>query len=72
VRIETSLELIEAIPEECIAVSESGLRTGEDLARLQRAGFDAFLIGERFMEATDPGDELRGLLGAAVAARPVD
>jgi indole-3-glycerol phosphate synthase len=72
VRIETSLELVEAIPEECIAVSESGLRTGEDLARLRSAGFDAFLIGERLMEAADPGDELRGLLGAAGAARPAD
>ena len=35
VRVETSLELIEAIPEDCIAVSESGLRTHEDLARLR-------------------------------------
>src|SRR6202041_1304340 len=42
VHLETSLSLVEAIPEQCIAVSESGLRTYDDLARLQGAGFDAF------------------------------
>jgi indole-3-glycerol phosphate synthase len=62
VRIETSLELIEAIPDECIAVSESGLRAHDDLARLRRVGFDAFLIGEHLMNAADPGTPLRELL----------
>jgi indole-3-glycerol phosphate synthase len=62
VRIETSLELIEAIPEDCIAVSESGLRTHEDLVRLRRAGFDAFLVGEHLMKDTDPARALRALL----------
>src|SRR4029077_7844018 len=42
VRVETSFELIDRIPEDCIAVSESGLRTHEDLQRLRSAGFDAF------------------------------
>ena len=37
VHLETSLELAEAIPEDCIAVSESGLRTHDDLARLRAA-----------------------------------
>src|ERR1700726_4010282 len=46
VRVETSYELIESIPEECIAVCESGLRTHEDLTRLRAAGFDAFRMGE--------------------------
>ena len=41
------MRLIERIPQECIAVSESGLRTHDDLARLREAGFDAFLIGEQ-------------------------
>jgi indole-3-glycerol phosphate synthase len=62
VRIETSLELIEAIPDDCIAVSESGLRTHEDLARLRRAGFDAFLVGEHLMKDADPATPLRTLL----------
>ena len=63
VRIETSLELIELIPEECIAVSESGIRTHDDLLRLREAGFDAFLIGEHLMTTADPGSALRGILG---------
>jgi indole-3-glycerol phosphate synthase len=63
VRIETSLELIQAIPEECIAVSESGLRTHEDLGRLRSAGFDAFLVGEHLMKEADPAGPLRALFG---------
>jgi len=66
VRIETSFELIEAIPEECIAVSESGLHSAQDLARLRTAGFDAFLIGEHFMRETDPGAALGRLLAGRV------
>jgi indole-3-glycerol phosphate synthase len=64
VRIETSEELIEAIPEECIAICESGLRSHRDLARLRAAGFDAFLIGEHLMAQPDPAAALRELLGA--------
>ncbi len=67
VRVETSLELIEAIPEDCIAVSESGLRTHDDLARLRRAGFDAFLIGEHLMKETDPAVPLRSLVAPSGA-----
>jgi indole-3-glycerol phosphate synthase len=67
VSIETSLELIEAIPDECIAVSESGLRTHEDLGRLRGAGFDAFLVGEHLMREADPAAALRTLIGAAGA-----
>ncbi len=63
VHVETSLELIEEIPEECIAVSESGLRTHEDLVRLRAAGFDAFLVGEQLMTAANPAAALRELLG---------
>ena len=62
VRLETSLELIESIPEGCIAVSESGLGSHQDLARLRSAGFDAFLIGEGVMKSGDPGDSLREIL----------
>jgi indole-3-glycerol phosphate synthase len=70
VRVETSFELIERIPADCIAVSESGLRTHDDLARLRAAGFDAFLVGEQLMQSPDPGTALRELLGGdALAAR---
>jgi indole-3-glycerol phosphate synthase len=62
VHLETSLELVEAIPEECVAVSESGLHSHQDLIRLRRAGFDAFLIGEQLMKRGDPGAALMDLL----------
>jgi indole-3-glycerol phosphate synthase len=62
VRVETSFELIDEIPNGCVAVSESGLRSADDLARLRAAGFDAFLIGEHLMREADPGAGLRGLL----------
>jgi indole-3-glycerol phosphate synthase len=64
VRPEASLELIERIPNHCIAVSESGLGSHDDLLRLHKAGFDAFLIGEHLMLASDPGAALTKLLGA--------
>ena len=67
VHVETSLSLAEAIPDECTAVSESGLRTYDDLARLRRAGFDAFLIGEHVMQSADPAAALRALLAPAGA-----
>jgi indole-3-glycerol phosphate synthase len=68
-RVETSFELIDRLPEACIAVSESGLRTHDDLARLRNAGFDAFLIGESLMLSPDPAAALGTFLGRS--ARPV-
>jgi indole-3-glycerol phosphate synthase len=65
VRAETSFELIDQIPDHCIAVSESGLRTHDDLVRLRSAGFDAFLVGEHLMLASDPAAALTDLLGTA-------
>jgi indole-3-glycerol phosphate synthase len=62
VRMETSFELIERIPQECIAVAESGLCSHGDLKKLRAAGFDAFLIGEHLMQSPDPGAALRALL----------
>jgi indole-3-glycerol phosphate synthase len=65
VRVETSLELVERVPEECIAVSESGLKSAADLARLRSAGFDAFLIGEQLMKSAEPAAMLRSFLEGA-------
>jgi len=62
VRMETSFELIEQIPDGCIAVAESGLRSHDDLQKLRAAGFDAFLIGEQLMLSPDPGAALHALL----------
>ncbi len=65
VRLETSLELVQEIPDECIAVSESGIRTHGDLERLRGAGFDAFLVGEHLMTMPEPSAGLRELLGTS-------
>jgi indole-3-glycerol phosphate synthase len=67
VRLDTSFELARLIPAECVAVSESGIRTADDLIRLERAGFRAALIGERFMTEEDPGKALDELLQQTVA-----
>jgi indole-3-glycerol phosphate synthase len=68
VSTEAAHALASAIPADCVAVAESGLRAGSDLRDLRAAGFDAFLIGERLMSAPDPGAALRGLLDEAGAA----
>jgi len=70
VRLETSLELVQAIPDECVAISESGIRVRQDIERLRQAGFDAFLIGEHLMSYPDPAAALRGLLGAPQGQSP--
>ncbi len=67
VRLETSIELAERIPAGVVRVTESGLGTAEDLARLRAAGFDAFLIGESLMREADPGAALQTLLSGAAA-----
>ena len=64
VHVETSFKLIEQIPDDCIAISESGIRTSAELARLRAAGFDAFLIGTALMLSPDPAAALSELLGA--------
>jgi len=72
VRMETSLELGETIPEDRVAVSESGLRSAQDLRKLSAAGFDAFLIGESLMREPDPGAALERLIATAVPERSGD
>jgi indole-3-glycerol phosphate synthase len=63
VSLKTSLDLASTAPAGSILVSESGLRTSEDLAVLREAGFRGFLIGESLMRAEKPGELLRGLTG---------
>lgn len=63
----TSLQLAELMPPGVVKVAESGIETGDDIASLREAGFDAFLIGESLMRAPHPGDALRQLLNAANA-----
>jgi len=68
VRLETSLLLVDRIPASAVRVSESGLSSSEDVARLRAAGFDAFLIGESLMRQPDPGQALEALLQGVSAA----
>ncbi len=63
VDLRASERLIARIPAGVVAVSESGLKTADDLARFQSMGYGAFLIGERFMTSADPGAALRALVG---------
>jgi indole-3-glycerol phosphate synthase len=62
VDVEASERLISNMPSHVVAVSESGLKTSADLRRLRQCGYSAFLIGERFMTAPDPGALLAELL----------
>lgn len=59
--IDTSINLRDSVPYDRMLVSESGIRTVEDVERLRQAGIDAFLVGEAFMRSADPGAELRKL-----------
>jgi indole-3-glycerol phosphate synthase len=62
VDVHASEALIDRIPKDVAAISESGLRSPADLTRLRALGYRGFLIGERFMAAEDPGAALRELL----------
>jgi indole-3-glycerol phosphate synthase len=62
VNLETSLRLRDRIPPGVLTVSESGIGTATDLKTLQKAGFDAVLIGERLITNSDPGQALAELL----------
>ncbi len=55
VNIQTSLDLATSIPEEFVKVSESGISEPETILKLKKAGFNGFLIGERFMKTGRPG-----------------
>jgi indole-3-glycerol phosphate synthase len=59
--LETSISLQSMIEYDRVLVAESGIHTPEDVARLREGGIQAFLVGEAFMRAEDPGSELRRL-----------
>jgi indole-3-glycerol phosphate synthase len=63
-RLETTLDLIDRVPADRLLVTESGIHTPADVARMRAAGVHAFLVGEAFMRAEDPGAELRRLFDA--------
>ena len=64
VSLDTSLELKAAMPADRIMVTESGISTREDVARMRGAGIHTFLVGESFMRQPDPGAALKTMFGA--------
>lgn len=68
VTLDTALRLAEKIPPGYLRVAESGIHTGEDVARLRAAGYQAFLIGESLMKQARPGEALKNLMEEARAA----
>ena len=61
VSLETTLALLPQVPQDRIVVTESGILARADVRRLRAAGVPAFLVGEAFMRAADPGDALAEL-----------
>lgn len=60
-RLETTLDLLPFIPDDRVVVTESGIHTSEDVAVMRRKGVHAFLVGEAFMRADEPGEKVREL-----------
>lgn len=61
VDINTSLNLVEMIPDSIIKVSESGIKSAQDLSLLEKHGFDAALMGEVLVSSPEPGQKLQEL-----------
>ena len=64
VSLDTTLDLLDAIPADRIVVTESGIHTPEDVQRMREHDVNAFLVGESFMRAESPGDKLAELFFA--------
>lgn len=62
VDLNTSVRLAQMAAPDTMLISESGISGREDIERLRQTGFSAFLVGEHFMKAEDPGQALRELL----------
>jgi indole-3-glycerol phosphate synthase len=62
--VTTSLQIAPLIPKDCIRVSESGFKSREDILKIDRAGYDAVLIGEHFMRSPDITAAYQNLFGA--------
>ena len=63
VSLDTTLDLLKDIPDDRIVVSESGIKTRDDVVKLEKAGVDAVLVGEGLMREKDIGKKVKELLG---------
>ncbi len=61
--LDTTLDLIPAVPKDRLLITESGIRNEDDVLTMRAEGVHAFLVGETFMRAEDPGAELERLFG---------
>ena len=64
-RLETTLDLLARIPGDRLVVTESGILAPSDVARMRARAVQAFLVGEAFMRATDPGIALEELFATS-------
>ncbi|MDC0935438.1 indole-3-glycerol phosphate synthase TrpC [Pirellulales bacterium] len=63
VDLEHVVRMRERVPDECVLIGESGIKTRDDVVRLERAGIDAILVGESLMRETDIGAAAERLMG---------
>jgi indole-3-glycerol phosphate synthase len=63
VSLNTTLDMLDNIPDGCLTVTESGILAPADVALMRQNNVNAFLVGEAFMRADSPGDKLRELFG---------
>lgn len=60
--VKHSYQLAKSLPQDCLLVAESGIKTSDDVKRLQDVGFRGFLIGEAFMSSPNPGETLKNFI----------
>jgi len=61
--LDTTLDMLDMVPNDRLLVTESGIHTPEDVTLMREHHVDSFLVGEAFMRADDPGDKLAELFG---------
>ena len=61
VSLETTISMLADVPKDRLLITESGITTPVDVVRMREAGVNAFLVGEAFMRAADPGEALAKL-----------
>jgi indole-3-glycerol phosphate synthase len=62
--LDTTVDMLDAVPGGCLVVTESGIHSRDDVALMRRHEVHAFLVGEAFMRAADPGQALEELFGS--------
>jgi indole-3-glycerol phosphate synthase len=63
VDLEHTIKMRRRVPDECVLVAESGIKSRDDVLRLEAAGVDAMLVGESLMREPDIGAAVDRLLG---------